>query len=447
MVCSGGPDFSMNARPMHAFNGVMTMGKLTALKIRRAKKPGRYGDGGGLYLAVNENGAKSWIFMWKEEDKKKKDETKEGGGRPKHYKRYAMGLGSARTLSLADAREEALKARKARLGNKDPRAERNARIAGVPTFGECADEYVETNKRSWSTKHAYQWQHTLSDNYIASLRSLAVNSITTERVLEVLQPIWQDKYITATRLRSRIEQVLDWAAVKKYRSGENPARWRGNLRHLLAKTKHTVSHRVAMPYADVPAFMATLRKQDSTTARALEFLILTATRAGEVFGAQWDEIDDDTWIIPPKRMKGGREHRVPLSKRCVELLWQLKQEQETTFPAKAVLVFPGVLTDKPLYHASMLTVLRELTRNTELTVHGFRSSFRDWAGDKTSFPREVVEFALAHGINDKTKEAYRRSTAVEKRHELMEAWAAYCELNEGNVIPISGKPIQAETGV
>jgi integrase len=392
------------------------MGKLTALKIKRKKKPGRYGDGGGLYLAVNENGAKSWIFMWK-----------------KPGKRHAMGLGSANTLSLSEARQEATEARKALLDGENPKAERNARKAGTLTFGECADRFVAAMGGAWkSDRHRYQWRQTLSDKYAKTLRPLAVSDIQTEDVLKVVQPIWPTKHITATRLRNRIEQILDWATANGHRKGENPARWRGHMSILLPKIKHSVTHLVAMPHAQVPDFMAALRLQERVPAGALEFLILTATRAGEVLGAKWDEIDmkAKVWTIPKGRMKAGKEHIVPLSGRCMDIL----QRAEKT----SAFVFPGIPSNRPLYHHAMLTVLRELA-DDKLTVHGFRSSFRDWAGDTTTFPREIVEFALAHGINDKTEEAYRRSTAVEKRRELMELWAGYCEPKAGDVVSIRRK--------
>jgi integrase len=284
-----------------------------------------------------------------------------------------------------------------------------------------------------NAKHRAQWKSTL-ETYAAPLKDRPVYTIATDDVLAALRPIWTTRPETASRVRGRIEKVLDAAKAKGFRQGENPARWRGHLDHLLPKqSRITRGHHAAMPYEHVAAFVGRLRESDSLTALALEFCILTAARSGEVLGARWSEIDLDkkVWMLPPHRMKAGREHRVPLSERAVAILRQLAESRTGDF------VFPGRRKDKPLSDGTMHMALRWMKADT-VTVHGFRSSFRDWAGNVTSFPREVVETALAHVIGDKAEQAYRRSDALEKRRKLMEAWAAYCEpKTSGNVVPIA----------
>ena len=289
-------------------------------------------------------------------------------------------------------------------------------------FGELADEVVTEQGKSFrNAKHRAQWKMTL-ETYAAPLRPKAVDAITTEDVLSVLKPIWTAKAETASRLRGRIERVLNAAKAKGFRSGENPAAWRGHLENLLPK-RHKLArgHHAAMPYPDVPAFVAQLREREAVAGLALEFAILTAARSGEVLGALWSEIDLDAkaWIIPPKRMKAAREHRVPLSKRALAIL------KRTEAAKTSNLVFPGQLAGRPLSVMAMDMVLRRM--GASVTVHGFRSSFRDWAGNETHFPRELAEHALAHVMGDKAEQAYRRSDALEKRRALMDAWAAYCE--------------------
>jgi integrase len=379
------------------------MGKLTARKVETAK-PGKYGDGGGLQLAVASTGARKWVlrFLW--------------GGKARE-----MGLGSYPEIGLAEARDKALAARKLARSGVDPIAERQE-DKRVPTFGDLAEEVVTEQGKSFrNAKHRAQWKMTL-EIYAAPLRPKAVDAITTEDVLGVLKPIWTEKAETASRLRGRIERVLNAAKAKGFRSGENPAAWRGHLENLLPKRQKLArGHHAAMPYPDVPAFVARLREREAVAALALEFAILTAARSGEVLGARWSEIDlaAKVWIIPPKRMKAAREHRVPLSERALAILKRAEAAKTSH------LVFPGQSAGRPLSVMAMDMVLRRM--GAGVTVHGFRSSFRDWAGNETHFPRELAEHALAHVMGDKAEQAYRRGDALEKRRKLMDAWAAYCE--------------------
>jgi integrase len=353
----------------------------------------------------------------------------------KHGRAREMGLGSAREVALAEAREAAANARKLIRDGKDPISERK-RTGGVPTFGEMADQVHESLSGGYrNERHTAQWKWSLA-TYAAPLRDKPVDAITTDDVLAVLTPIWQTKAETASRVRGRIEKVLDAAKAKGKREGENPARWRGHLDHLLAKqSKITRGHHAAMDYQDVAAFIGRLRESDSLVAPALEFCILTAARSGEVLGARWSEIDFDkkVWRLPPHRMKGGREHRVPLSERGVAILRQAAKSKTGTF------VFAGQRMDGPLSERAMQMALRRMKLDT-VTVHGFRSSFRDWAGNETHFPRDLIESSLAHVIADKTELAYRRSDALEKRRQLMEAWSAFCDpASTAKVLQLRGR--------
>ena len=380
------------------------MANLTARKVKTAK-PGKYSDGGNLYLIVSETGARKWVlrFTWR--------------GRAKE-----MGLGSAASVPLADAREKAARARRKIAQGLNPIDERK-RDGGIPTFGEMADDVREALSAGFrNEKHKAQWKSTL-ETYAAPLRAKPVDTIATDDVLAVLKPIWTTKAETASRVRGRIEKVLDAAKAKGFRQGENPARWRGHLDHLLPRTsKLARGHHAAMPYEDVAAFTAKLRKREATSALALEMCILTAARTGEILGMRWPEIDLDKkiWTVPANRMKAGREHRIPLSPRTVAILRKLEKMKAGEF------VFPGQARNKPLSSMAMEMVLRRM-KLQDATVHGFRSSFRDWAGNVSNFPREITETALAHVIGDKAEQAYRRSDALEKRRKLMDAWSAYCE--------------------
>jgi integrase len=399
-----------------------SINKLSARTVETVKAPGRYSDGGNLYLSISANGGRRWVFMYRISGRQRE-----------------MGLGSATKAgtSLATARELAAEARNALAAGLDPlevrKATRQAERA-VPSFGECADNYIEAHRKSWrNDKHVAQWTMTLT-THCAKIRAMPVNKIDTEAVLKVLQPIWERLPETAKRLRGRIEKVLDAAAVLGFRTGENPARWRGHLQNLLAKLKRlTRGHHAALPYEQLPEFMAQVRARQSLAARALEFGILTACRSGEVRFARWDEIDLDkaVWVIPGTRMKAGKEHRVPLSDRAVAVLSALQEIRTSDF------VFPGTPSGKPLSGMAMAMQLRRMNA-ANVTVHGFRSCFRDWASETTSFPHEVCEQALAHAISNKTEAAYRRGDLFEKRRKLMEAWAAYCEPKIGsNIIPMS----------
>jgi integrase len=377
-------------------------GRLTARKVETAKA-GKYSDGGNLYLVVSDTGTRKWVlrFTWR-------------------GKAREMGLGSPASVSLADAREKAAHARRMVAQGIDPIAERK-RTGGIPTFGEMADQVRESLSAGFrNEKHKAQWKSSLA-TYAAPLWYTPVDAVGTDDVLAVLTPIWQAKAETASRLRGRIEKVLDAARAKGFRQGENPARWRGHLDHLLSRqSKITRGHHAAMPYEHIAAFVSRLRESDGVTALALEYSILTAARSGEVLGARWSEIDLDkkVWTLPPHRMKAGREHRVPLSERAAAILRQLAEIRTGDF------VFPGRRKDRPLSDMAMQMTLRWM--KADATVHGFRSSFRDWAGNETHFPRDLIETALAHVIADKTELAYRRSGALEKRRELMELWSAYC---------------------
>jgi integrase len=385
-------------------------GHLNARKVETAK-PGKYGDGANLYLVVSKTGARKWVlrFTWR--------------GKPKE-----MGLGSATNVSLADARDRAATARRKIAQGINP-IEARKRDSGIPTFGEVADDVRQSLSEGFrNEKHKAQWKSTL-ENYAAPLRAKPVDTIGTDDVLAVLKPIWIAKAETASRVRGRIEKVLDAAKAKGFRDGENPARWRGHLDHLLPRrSKLARGHHAAMPYEAVAGFIEKLRKREATAALALELCILTAARSGEILGMQWSEVDLDkeVWTVPANRMKAGREHRVPLSPPAVAILRQLKGLEAGEF------VFPGQARNKPL--SSMAMMLRRMNIQ-DATVHGFRSSFRDWAGNVSNFPREVVETALAHVIGDRAEQAYRRGDALEKRRQLMDAWAAYCSAPKaGNVV-------------
>jgi len=402
-------------------------GKLSALKVSKLKDPGRYGDGLGLWLQITPTGTKSWLFRYMI------------AGRARE-----MGLGPLHTISLADARQKATDCRKLLLEGRDPievrRVERmQARIDAARgiTFKACAEQYVESHKAGWrNEKHAAQWTATLEAYVYPLFGGASVAAIDTALVLKALQPIWTTKPETASRVRGRIEAILDWATAREYRRGDNPARWRGHLDKLLpARSKVArVRHHAALPYAELPAFMVKLREQEGVSPRALEFAILTATRTGETIGARWSEIDENaaTWTIPAERMKGGREHRVPLPKRAIEILEKLPREGDY--------VFPGGRPKQPLSNMALLTTLRRMGHG-DITAHGFRSTFRDWAAEQTNFPREIAEMALAHAVSDKVEAAYRRGDLFRKRTQLMEAWAKFCASpprQKGDVVVLRG---------
>ncbi|KFG70380.1 site-specific integrase [Microvirga sp. BSC39] len=385
------------------------MHTLSARTVATLAKPGRHSDGGGLYLNITASGARSWVFMWKVDGKRRE-----------------MGLGALRDVPLARARERAAEVRQKLADGLDPIAARDTKPK-VMTFGEAADALIESMSSSWrNEKHRAQWKMTLTV-YCEPLRARPVTEIGTEDVLKVLQPLWTTKPETASRLRGRMERVFDFARARGQGMGENPARWRGQLDAVLPKrARLTRGHHKAMPFDNVPAFMMALREREGMAPRALEFAILTAARSGEVFGARWDEFDLEArvWTVPAARMKAGRVHRVPLSARAVEILQEMQQKR------LGELVFPGTKPGRPLSVMALEMVLRRM--KVDVTVHGFRSAFRDWAGERTHFPREVAEAALAHLVGDAVERAYRRGDALEKRRELMDAWASFLEQKAGS---------------
>jgi integrase len=400
-----------------------TLNRLSARQVETLKAPGRHADGGNLYLSISPQGARRWMFMYALNGKQRE-----------------MGLGSAGKgeVPLATARARATAARATLAAGIDPltakrEAAQRAAVAQAPTFGKMADDYVAAMKPSWrNATHAKQWIYTLEE-LAAPLRSRRVDQIQTADVLEVLQPLWQSVPETASRLRGRIERILDAAKAKGFRQGENPARWRGHLALLLPKRqKLTRGHHAALPYDQMPSFMANLREGNSLAAQALELTILCACRTSEVIGARWDEIDvpKRLWTIPPARMKAGKEHRIPLSDRAIAVLRDLAKAKRSNF------VFPGNSPKVPLSNMSMAMYLRRLNAG-KATVHGFRSAFRDWASETTAFPHEVCEAALAHVIKNKAESAYRRGDMLAKRAKLMNAWADYCESKAGKVVPLT----------
>ncbi len=392
-----------------------TTNRMTARGVASLKTPGLHADGGGLYLRIDQTLARRWVWIYH-----------------RHGKRREMGLGSADHVGLADARSAADVARRVLADGLDPIEQR--KLALIPpasrTFSAVANDLMDTLEPSWkSPKQRGQWEASLTQ-HAAAIWKADVASIDTEMVLEALKPVWSAKAETATRIRSRIERVLDAAKVRGLREGENPARWKGHLSALLPKAERNKAHFGAMPYAEVPAFMTTLAGRSSISARALRFLILTAKRSGEVRGADWSEIKGTVWTIPAERMKGAREHQEPLTDEALEVL------HLTPADLRQGLVFPG--WNGPLSDMTLGKVLKTNGRDG-VTVHGFRSSFRDWAGDCTRVARETAEEALSHRIGDKAERAYRRSDALDKRRDLMNAWAAYCTGQRGTVTPLIRK--------
>lgn len=389
------------------------MGKLVA-KHLTALEPGRHNDGEGLYLHVRDSGARTWAFRYRDRVTGKLREK---------------GLGAFPAVTLAAARVEVAKLRDILRSGTDPiqakrEAEQTAKLeaAKARTFKQCRDAYIEAHKAGWrNAKHCQQWTNTL-DTHAAKLLPLPVQAIDTALVLGALEPIWSKKTETATRVRQRIEAVLDWATARGYRTGDNPARWRGHLANLLpdaAKVKKVIP-RAALPYADMAAFWKELAAVDTLASKALRLQILTATRPSEACGARWEEVDlkAKVWTIPGERMKVGKEHRVPLSAEAVAMLEAMPGQHKGV-------IFPGTgRKPGPLTIAAPLKLLKELRAG--LTVHGFRSTFRDWAGDQTAHSRDVAEMALAHTIKDKSEAAYRRSDMLERRRLLMQEWATYC---------------------
>jgi integrase len=397
---------------------------LSAAKVKTAP-PGRYGDGDGLYLFVRKPESAFWVFRF----------TRAG-------KMREMGLGRARgqnAVTLAQARDKAALLHRVVRDGGDPLADKEAAEAAkladeqtrailAVSFRDAADAYIAAHEAAWSNpKHRLQWSSTLDTYVHPHFGDVPVSEVTTAHVLAALEPIWQTKPETAVRVRGRIEAVLTAATVRGQRSGQNPAQWKGHLAEILP-TRASVSaveHHAALPYAEIGAFMADLRSQRGVAARALEFAILTAARSGEAMGARWGEIDlnANVWTIPAGRMKAGKEHRVPLSVPALTLLRQMGEIREGNDPQSYV--FPGAIHSKPLSPMAFTMLLRRMKR-ADLTAHGFRSSFRDWASEQTSMAREVAEAALAHAIGDRVEAAYRRGDLFEKRRKMMDAWGGYC---------------------
>jgi integrase len=406
------------------------IGRLSAVALKKIDTPGLYHDGGGLYLQVTKRGARTWVYRFM-----------------LHGLAREMGLGPLHIVGLAEAREKARECRRLRHEGIDPiearktrQAERRLAEATAMTFRECAERYIEAHKAGWKNpKHAKQWPSTLETYVYPVFGALPVQAIDVGLVMKVLEPIWKTKPETAGRVRGRIESVLDWATARGYRNGENPARWRGHLDKLLPPRGKVrkVEHHPALPFPDMGEFITALHKQDGIGARALEFLILTATRTGEVIGARWEEFDigKRVWTVPADRMKASKEHRVPLSDRALAIIEGMKAERINDHP----FVFPGARPGRHLSNMAMLKLLGRMGRD-DLTAHGFRSTFRDWAAECTSVANQVVEMAMAHTVSDKVEAAYRRGDLFEKRRELMEAWATYChpETGEENVIRLPG---------
>lgn len=419
------------------------IGKLTALHVGRLKEPGTYADGGGLYLQVTAAGTKSWVYRF----------MLNGHARE-------MGLGPIHTVSLAEARARAAECRQLARDGHDPidrrlgeKAAARLEAAKAITFKAAAAEFIKAQRPGWrNAKHAAQWASTLKTYAEPVIGDLAVQTIDTGLVIRILQPLWAKKPETASRLRGRIEAILDWARVQGYREGENAARWRGHLDKTLPKPSKVrqVRHRAALPYDHLPDFMAALRNRQGISARALEFAILTAARTGEAIGARWSEINmaSKTWTVPAERMKGGREHRVPLNNRAIEVLSGMRELAVEGCRGDSI-VFPGSKAGHLLTDMALVTVIRRMNAETDppnwrdsdgrpVVPHGFRASFKTWAGACTNFQREVVEAALAHAIGDKTEAAYERGDRLEKRRRLLAAWCEYCRTPKktGKVVPI-----------
>jgi integrase len=416
----------------------MRIGKLNQLKVAklvREAKPGRTGDGGGLYLAISAYGTPSWVFRYRTAGKLRD-----------------MGMGSADTWSLPQARERARELRQIRAKGRDPIDERRAgrqraalETAKAMSFRDCATAYIAAHRPGWkSAKHAAQWPSSLEEYVFPVFGKLPVTAIDTSLVMRAIEPIWAAKTETASRVRGRVECILDWAKARGHRQGENPARWKGHLENLLpARTKAKAAarretgraeHHAALPYGEIAQFMVELRQQEGFAARSIEFAILTASRSGEALGCTWPEIDRKArlWTIAGDRMKGGKEHRVPLSDAAMAIV------EEMAAIRQGAHVFAGAKAGRPLSSKTLLVLLRRMGRG-DLTVHGFRSTFSDWCAEATNFSAEVRELALAHAVGSKVEAAYRRGDLFEKRRALAESWARYCAEGEpeGRVVALA----------
>ena len=396
---------------------------LTDTRIKGARERGRLRDGAGLWLNVSKAGNRSWVFRWA------------NGGKARE-----IGLGSYPALTLQKAREVASECREMVANGLDPKTERKRSVE--PTFKECVAEFIAERESEWSNaKHRHQWAQTLGPAYCSQIENLRVSQITTNDVLAVLREPWQSRPETASRLRGRIERILAYAKVKGWCEGDNPAAWRGNLKEALPSHKNRErKHFKALPYKEMPNFMELLRSREADAARALELVIYTVSRPGNVLTMRWEDLDFENklWTIPASNTKTKKDYLVPLSEAALTVLKPLRKVQRSSF------VFPGqrrgkgVHEDKPVSGMVLEMLLRRMNVNNA-TPHGFRSTFRDWAGDETSFEREVLEFCLAHSVGNKTEQAYRRASAVEKRRHALEAWADYCIGEEnGKVVSLHG---------
>lgn len=393
--------------------------KLTATKVKALNSPGRYADGNGLYLQVAKQGTKSWIYRFQ-----------------LNGKRRELGLGSIKEKSLSVARSEARAMRELVLQGVDPKLHRDAgkneqQTRQSWTFDRASEAYIQSHESAWNNKkHIQQWRNTLNTYASPVLGSIPVEIIDTALVMRCIEPIWLSKNETATRVRARIEKVLSWSIALHYRDSPNPAVWRGTISELLPQPSKvsTVKHHSALPYAELPVFMDQLAEKESISAKALQFTILTCVRTSEAISASWDEIDFENavWTIPAIKMKSNREHRVPLSSQAIALLESL--------PRLNGWLFPSPQYGKHLSNMAMLTLLKKHLNRPDLTVHGFRSTFRDWSAEVSDYPRELAESALAHTLGNKTEAAYQRGDYLEKRRDLMQSWSDYAQERQEKIL-------------
>lgn len=403
--------------------------KLSDRGVKAEKNQGRYADGNGLYLQVSKSGSKSWLYRF----------MLDGNSRE-------MGLGSIAILPLTEARTKALDCKKLLREGTDPIKERHKRLARekvdnqeIPSFKKCTEEYLKAHTAGWSKRHADTWIKSIKLYAYSTLGSMPINTIERSHIIRVLDPIWREKTETANKLRGRIERVLDWATVQDYRKGDNPARWQGHLDKLLPKPSdiHKVKHFAALPYQKINGFMDKLRKREATSALALRLIILTASRSGEVRNAVWSEFDLEkgNWTIPAERMKAEKEHIIPLCREAISIINDLPHLAGNDY------LFTSPKSGKALSDV-VFKKLMERMGITDITTHGFRSTFRDWAAEQTAFPREVIENALAHQLKDKAEAAYFRSNLLDKRRELMNKWGDYTKLpqiKDGKIVHLVNK--------
>jgi integrase len=382
---------------------------LTAAFCRNTKIPKLHADGNGLYLRVVASGARSWVFRYRWQGK-----------------RPDIGLGGFTDVSLAEAREKAADCRKLIRQGVDPRGKSSKATSSAATFSHCADQFIKSKRAEWkNSKHALQWSSTLETYAFPVIGDMPVGQVGLDEVLAVLEPIWLTRNETASRVRGRVENILSWATVKGYRKPPNPAMWRGNLDMLLPKPSRVqpVRHYAALPYADMPGFMKNLSSRTSITSKALKLCILTTTRTGELIAAKWSEFDlsKGIWTIPADRTKTGKEHRIPLVPAVLELLDSIPVFVDDDY------LFPALRGEGHMSNMAMLQLLKRDMGYPDLTVHGFRSTFKDWSVEETRFPGELSEAQLSHVIQNAAQAAYERGDKLARRRELLQAWSAYCE--------------------